>query len=78
MDDIKKTIINECLNTLKRDDIQHELKNLMQPIVDMIISQLYPYIFLSIIFVSVGFLLILGTFILLLRYKYIFQNLKKI
>jgi len=35
---------------------------------------LYPYIFLSIIFVSISFLLILGTFILLLRYKYILQK----
>ena len=46
----------------------------MKPLVDMIIQQLYPYIFLSIIFVSISFLLILGTFILLLRYKYIFQK----
>tara|TARA_B100000795_G_scaffold265457_1_gene247312 strand:+ start:2370 stop:2606 length:237 start_codon:yes stop_codon:yes gene_type:complete len=78
MDDIKTTIINECLNTLKREDVKDQLKNLMQPIVDMVISKLYPYIFLSIIFVSISFLLILGTFILLLRYKYLFQNSKKI
>jgi len=78
MDDIKTTIINECLNTLKRDDVKDQLKNLMQPIVDMVISKLYPYIFLSIIFVSISFLLILGTFILLLRYKYLFQISKKI
>ena len=74
MDDLKTTVINECLNTLKREDVKDQLKELMKPLVDMIIAQLYPYIFLSIIFVSISFLLILGTFILLLRYKYILQK----
>ena len=74
MDNLKDTIINECLNTLKRDDVKNDIKELMKPLVDMIIQQLYPYIFLSIIFVSISFLLILGTFILLLRYKYIYQK----
>jgi hypothetical protein len=77
MDNIKTTIINECLNTLKREDVKDQLKDLMRPLVDMIIAQLYPYIFLSIIFVCISFLLILGTFILLLRYKYLFTRLKK-
>lgn len=74
MDNLKDTIINECLNTLKREDVKNDIKDLMKPMVDMIIQQLYPYIFLSIIFVSISFLLILGTFILLLRYKYIFHK----
>ena len=55
MDNIKTTIINECLNTLKRDDVKDQIKDLMRPLVDMIIAQLYPYIFLSIIFVSISF-----------------------
>ena len=77
MDTLKKTIIDECLSLLKRDDVKHDLKELMKPVVDMIIMQLYPYIFLSIIFVSISFLLILGIFILLLRYKFLFQQNKK-
>ena len=76
MDNLKDTIINECLNTLKRDDVKNDIKNLMKPLVDMIIQQLYPYIFLSIIFVCISFLLILGTFILLLRYTYNFKKIK--
>ena len=76
MDDLKTTVINECLNTLKREDVKDQLKELMKPLVDMIIQQLYPYIFLSIIFVCISFLLILGTFMLLLRYTYNFKKLK--
>ena len=37
--------------------------------IDMLIKEIYPYIFLSIIFVFISFLLILGIFILLLRNK---------
>jgi hypothetical protein len=77
MDNLKKTIIDECLNLLKRDDVKHDLKELMKPVIDMIILQLYPYIFLSIIFCSISFLLILGIFILLLRYKFLFLQNKK-
>mgnify|MGYP000988173308 CR=1 FL=1 len=77
MDNLKKTIIDECLSLLKRDDVKHDLKELMKPVIDMIILQLYPYIFLSIIFCSISFLLILGIFILLLRYKFLFLQNKK-
>jgi len=67
--DIKETIVNECLNVLHRDDVKKEIKELMKPLVDILIKEIYPYIFLSIIFVFISFLLILGIFILLLRNK---------
>ena len=66
---IKETIVNECLNVLHREDVKKEFKDLMKPLIDMLIKEIYPYIFLSIIFVFISFLLILGIFILLLRNK---------
>ena len=66
---MKETIVNECLNVLHRDDVKKEFKELMRPLIDMLIKEIYPYIFLSIIFVFISFLLILGIFILLLRNK---------
>lgn len=76
--DIKETVINECLNVLHRDDVKKEFKELMKPLVDLLIKEIYPYIFLSIIFVFISFLLILGIFILLLRNKLLidFSKLK--
>ena len=65
--DIKETILNECLNVLHRKEVKEEFKELMRPLIDMLIKEIYPYIFLSIIFVFISFLLILGIFILLLR-----------
>lgn len=70
MDGIKESIIQHCLNLLKRDDVKEELKAVMRPVVDMLLQQITPYIYLSITFVFISFLLILGIFILLLRNKF--------
>lgn len=73
---IKENIINECLNVLKKKEVKEEIKNLMRPLIDMLIQDIYPYIFMSIIFVIISFLLILGIFILLLQNRK-FSFLKK-
>ena len=65
----QSTLINQCLNILKRDDVKNELKKLISPLTDMILIELYPYIYLSLIFVIISFLLHLGIFVLLLRNK---------
>jgi hypothetical protein len=67
MEDVKESLITECKNMLSRDDIKEEIKNLFKPIIDLILREIYPYIFLSMIFVFISFMLILGIFILLLR-----------
>lgn len=66
----QSTLINQCLNILKREDVKAEIKNLITPLVDMILIEIYPYIYLSLIFVLISFLLHLGIFILLLRNKH--------
>lgn len=66
---MKEMIIDQCIQILKREDVKTELKNLMTPLIDLILSEIYPYIYLSLIFVIISFLLHLGIFILLLRTK---------
>jgi hypothetical protein len=66
---IKEQIIEEFVKLCKRDDIKYEFKNLMRPLIGMILQEFYPYIFLSLLFVIIGFLLVLAIFILLLRKK---------
>ena len=75
--DVKEQIINECLNVLHRKEVKEEFKELMRPLIDMLIKEIYPYIFLSIIFVFISFLLILGIFILLMRNKMLISHIKK-
>jgi hypothetical protein len=67
MSNFKESLITECINIIKRDDIKDEIKDLFRPIIDMILQEIYPYIFLSMLFVIISFMLILGIFILLLR-----------
>ena len=66
---MKEPLMQQCLDILKREDVKSELKSLFRPIIDLILQEIYPYIYLSVLFVLVSFLLILGIFILLLRNK---------
>jgi hypothetical protein len=67
---IKDQFITEVVKLCKRDDVKSEFKNLMRPLIGILLQEIYPYIFLSLLFVVIAFLLILGIFILLLRKNY--------
>ena len=66
---LKDMILNECVSILKREDVKHEFKNLLKPIIQVVLDDIYPYIMFSLIFVFVSFLLILGIFIILYKYQ---------
>jgi hypothetical protein len=72
---LKDSIIQECLVILKREDVKNEFKNILSPFIELIIKQIYPYLYLCLIFVIISFLLHLGIFILLLRNKGIFSKI---
>lgn len=73
---IKEKILNECLNVFKREDVKDEIKEIMKPVIDMFLKEIYPYIYLSIIFVIISFLLILGIFLILVRSKILLNIIK--
>ena len=70
---MKERFIDECMQLLQKDDIKANIKEfikpIIQPIVDILLKEINPYIYLSLIFVFISFLLHLGIFILLLRNK---------
>lgn len=66
---MKETIAEYCLEFIKRDEVKQELKNLFKPIIKLILQEIYPYIYLSLLLVIISFFLVLGIFILLLRTK---------
>jgi hypothetical protein len=70
---MKQEFIDQCLLILSREDVKLQLKELFKPLVSLIVQEIYPYIYLSLIFIIISFLLILGIFYLLLR-----TNLKNI
>lgn len=68
-------IADACVSILKREDVKNELKGLLSPLIDLILVDIYPYIYLSLIFVIISFLLHLGIFVLLLRNKSFFSKI---
>ncbi len=64
---MKDPFIAKLLDIFKRKDIKEELLNMTKPVLDSFLNEIYPYIYLSLIFVCVSFLLTLGIFLLLLR-----------
>ena len=64
---MREKIIEQCLQVMKRDDVKRELKELFHPVIDLIMQEIYPYIYLSVIFVIISFLLTLGIFVMLMR-----------
>jgi hypothetical protein len=74
MENTKEILINECIGVLKREDVKQNIKEMFYPIIDMIMIEIWPYIFISLLFVILSFLIILGNFILLIRSKSIGKN----
>ena len=66
---LKNALIQECIGVLKREDVKTEFKAFISPIIDVILAQINPYLYLCMMFVLISFLLHLGIFLLLLRNK---------
>jgi hypothetical protein len=64
MNSIKEHIINECIKFVKRDDVKDELKEIMKPVVKLIINELYPYVIFSISLIAIIFFMIVIIFII--------------
>ena len=66
---MKNTLIQECIDVLKRDDVKTEFKTFLTPVIDVSLAQINPYLYLCMMCVIISFLLHLGIFLLLLRNK---------
>lgn len=60
------SIIQQCLDILKKEDIKHELRLLISPILGMIIYELHPYIYITFCLIFLIFIMILAILILLI------------
>ena len=68
------SFFHECLSLMDTEEFKNEMKIFLRPIIDIIIQEIQPYIYLTIIFISLCFLLILGIFVLLIHNKYIYHQ----
>ena len=63
---MKNSLIQQCLDILKTEDVRNEIKILFSPVTDLILYEIYPYIYVIIFLVFLIFILILAILILLL------------
>ena len=66
---LQESFYGKCIEFIKKEEVKNEIKLLMKPLVDIVIQEFYPYIYLSLLFVIISFFLILGIFILLWKNK---------
>ena len=75
---MKDSLVQQCLDILKRDDIKNEFKMLLKPIIDFILYEINPYIYITVTIVFMIFIMILAILIiliLLLRNKQIITKI---
>ena len=73
---MKESLIKQCLDIFKREDVKQETRALMTPILDIILHEIYPYLYLIILIIVLIFILILATLVILvflLRNKNVFN-----
>ena len=75
---MKDSLIKQCLDILKTEDIKHEIKLIFSPITDLLLNEIYPYIYVIIFLVFLIFVLILANLLILvtlLRNKTIMSHI---
>ena len=63
---MKDSLVQQCLDILKRDDIKNEFKMLLKPVIDFILYEINPYIYITATLVFLIFVMILAILIILL------------
>lgn len=75
---MKDSFVQQCLDLLKREDIKHEFKMLLKPVIDFILYEINPYIYIImglVFFIFIMILAILIMLILIIRNKNIINSI---
>jgi len=63
---MKDSLVQQCLDILKREDIKNEFKMLLKPVIDFIFYEINPYIYLIVTLVFLIFIMILAILVILI------------
>ena len=64
--------MKQCLDILKTEDVRNEIKIIFSPVTDLILYEIYPYIYLII---SLVFLIFILIFFILIFLIYIMRSI---
>ena len=59
-------LFKECLDIIKREDIKNEIKQIFKPLLDFILYEINPYIYITVALVFSIFVLLLAILFILL------------
>ena len=63
---MKDSLVQQCLDILKREDIKNEFKILFKPILEFILYEINPYIYVTVTLVFLIFIMILAILVILI------------
>ncbi len=63
---MKDSLVQQCLGILKREDIKSEIKILFKPILEFILYEINPYIYIILTLVFFIFMMILAILVILI------------
>ena len=63
---MKESLVQQCLDVFKREDIKQELKILINPILEFVLHEINPYIYTILSLVFLIFIMILAILIILI------------
>jgi hypothetical protein len=75
---MKDSLAKQCLDILKRDDVKNEFKLLLKPLIDFILYEINPYIYITVGLVFLIFVMILAILIILIMILRNKQNMQKL
>jgi hypothetical protein len=59
-------LFKECLDIIKREDIKNEIKQIFKPLLDFILYEINPYIYITVALVFLIFVLLVAILFILL------------
>ncbi len=63
---MKDSLVQQCLDILKRDSVKNEFKLLLKPVIDFILYEINPYIYIIVSLVFLIFIMMLANLIILI------------
>ena len=72
---MKETLLKQCLDILKREDIKNELNLLSSSVMEFILYEIKPYVFVVILFIVTMFIM---NLIILIMLYFLLYNKKTI
>jgi len=75
---MRESLVTQCLDILKRDDIKNEFKQLLRPIIDFILYEINPYLYITLGLFFLIFIMILAILVILIMLLRNKNNIAKV